>query len=363
MMIVGCDVEQLYPSMEVKMAAKLVEDAILESRVEWKDLEYMEGARMVAMNRSEEWLRRNKLDKIIPKRRNKGGTAPGVTGKDPSSREVGSQEQWVFPKVVLTKEDKRRILAAVIRVAVEVLFETHLYTFGGKTFLQKKGGPIGLRATCAVARLVMNMWDKEWLRMMDKVKLDIKEYMRYMDDGRVFMHCIKKGWRWEKGELVWRREWMDEDKERSLQEITKRAVDCSMQEVYEFLTFTTEIGEEYEGGWLPTLDVSLKIEERSGRVDWRFFEKPTTSRTTVQRRSAMGGIVKAQILANDLVRRLLNTGEGLPGQESVKVVDDYSLKLRRSGHGREKVQEIIIAGIRGFERKVKRRRKERKTAL
>ena len=73
------------------------------------------------------------MDKIIPKRRNKGGTAPGVTGKDPRSGDVGSQEQWIFPNVVLTKEDKKRILAAVIRVAVEVLFETHLYTFGGRT--------------------------------------------------------------------------------------------------------------------------------------------------------------------------------------------------------------------------------------
>ena len=35
--IVGADVEQLYPSLEMKMAAMLVEKAILESGVEWKD--------------------------------------------------------------------------------------------------------------------------------------------------------------------------------------------------------------------------------------------------------------------------------------------------------------------------------------
>ena len=103
---------------------------------------------------------------------------------------MGSQEQWIFPEVVLSKEDKRRILAAVIRVVVEVLFSNHLYTFGGKTFRQKKGGPIGLRATCAIARLVMHMWDKVWLGMMRGQGVDIEEYARYMDDGRVFMYCL-----------------------------------------------------------------------------------------------------------------------------------------------------------------------------
>ena len=64
-----------------------------------------------------------------------------------------------------------------------------------------------------------------------------------------------------------------------------------MQEVFEFLRFMTEIGEEYEDGWLPTLDISLKVEEETGEVKCKFFENPTTSKT--------------QILANDLVRRLI----------------------------------------------------------
>ena len=360
MMIVGCDVEQLYPSLEMRMAAKLVEEAILQSKVRWKDLEYMEGARMVAMNRSEEWLRQEGLDKIIPKRRKKGGTAPGVTGKDPTSRNVGCQEQWVFPEVVLTEEEKRKILAAVIRVAVEVLFSSHLYTFGGKTFLQKEGGPIGLRATCAVARLVMHMWDQAWLGKMKMQGVDIEEYARYMDDGRVFMFCIKRGWRWTEGELVWKRDWAKEDEGRSLQEVTKAAVDRSMQEVYSFLRFTTETGNEFEDGWLPTLDISLRVEEETGEVKWKFFEKPTTARTTVQSRSAMGGLIKTQILANDLVRRLLNTKEDLPKAEIEKVVDAYTAKLERSGHSRSKIIEIAVAGIRGYEKKVRRRKKEGK---
>ena len=146
--IVGFDVEQLYPSLEMGTAAKIIEEMILKSKIRWTDLEYMEGARMVALNKSEDWIRKEGLSRIIPRRRKRQGTRPGPTGKDPRSRDIGSQEQWIFPDIVLTEDEKRRILAAVVRVAVEILFSTHLYTFGGEVFLQQKGGPIGLRATC-----------------------------------------------------------------------------------------------------------------------------------------------------------------------------------------------------------------------
>ena len=44
-----------------------------------------------------------------------------------------------------------------IAIATQVLFKSHLYTFGGEDFRQVVGGPIGLRATCAIARLVVVM--------------------------------------------------------------------------------------------------------------------------------------------------------------------------------------------------------------
>ena len=120
-------------------------------------------------------------------------------------------------------------------------------------------------------------------------------------------------------------------------ERTKAVIDGTMQGILPFLKFTTEVGEDFCDGWLPTLDVSLWVDEETSEVKWKFYEKPTASATTVQNKSAMGGVIKTQILANDLVRRLLNTGRGLPKEETWKVVDKYSAKLFRSGHRREKV--------------------------
>ena len=49
---------------------------------------------------------------------------------------------------------------------------------------------------------------------------------------------------------------------------------------------------------------------------------------TVQKRSAMGENQKVQILSNEVRRRLLNTREGLEGDERIRVLDTYAVKLK-----------------------------------
>ena len=48
----------------------------------------------------------------------------------------GDQDQWRFPEVKLKDDEKRMIVVEVIKITTEVLFETHLYTFGGKIYKQ-----------------------------------------------------------------------------------------------------------------------------------------------------------------------------------------------------------------------------------
>ena len=105
---------------------------------------------------------------------------------------------------------------------------------------------------------------------------------------------------------MWMEEWEVEDAGVGLKEVTKRVVNKSMQEVLPFLNITTEIGEDFEDGWLPTLDISLKVDERE-QVLWKIYEKPTASKVTVQSRSVMGGgccnIVPRYIVPRDIVPR------------------------------------------------------------
>ena len=77
-----------------------------------------------------------------------------------------------------------------IQIGVLTMMSTHRYSFNGKTYLQKAGGPIGLHATCAVAHVVMNTWDIRWLEMMATNRLEILTGIRYMDDICAFMYAI-----------------------------------------------------------------------------------------------------------------------------------------------------------------------------
>ena len=54
---------------------------------------------------------------------------------------------------------------------------------------------IGLRGTCALARLVMCHWVLKWKEMLTRNRVRIVEYMRYMDDGRAFLSPLKPCWR------------------------------------------------------------------------------------------------------------------------------------------------------------------------
>ena len=176
MILVGCDVEALYPSLDLKECGRIVEEEVMRTSIQWEDLDYLEGTRLIALNRSAEYCRSHgKLRGILPVRRKKTGSRPGVTGKGPLGAERGDQEQWKWPNVQLTEEDKRAIVAEVVKIVTEVMFDNHLYTFGGKTFRQKKGGPIGLRGTCAIARLVMCNWDRRWKQMMVHNNITITE--------------------------------------------------------------------------------------------------------------------------------------------------------------------------------------------
>ena len=52
--------------------------------------------------------------------------------------------EWgVWPKRLLTSQDRRQIVAEVLALAVGAFFETHVYTSRGACYKQVEGSPIG----------------------------------------------------------------------------------------------------------------------------------------------------------------------------------------------------------------------------
>ena len=108
--------------------------------------------------------------------------------------------------------------------------------------------------------------------------------------------------------MVYCKKWELEDEQETLLSIRVKALQESMKGLASYLQFTNETGNDYADGGLPTLDTNL-IVGSNNQILYKYYEKPTTTITTVRMSTAMAENPKMQCLANDLVRRLLNTKE------------------------------------------------------
>ena len=200
------------------------------------------------------------------------------------------------------------------------------------------------------------MWDSKWMERMTRVWLVFWLAMRYMDDGRAFLPAVKPGWRWVDEDLKYCRRWELEDSDLTPTERTKRVLHGSMRDIEEFLNFTMETGEDFDSGWLATLDTDLQVNS-GNRVEYKFYQKPMASNVGVQKQSAMKENGKMKTLSNDLTRRLLNTSESLGMDERITVIDDYGQRMLNSGFGITQSQKIVLNGIKDYERKLRESRK------
>ena len=98
---------------------------------------------------------------------------------------------------------------------MRVIFENFNYKFGGNTYQQASGGPIGARVTMAAARLVMQDWGFQVRATLELAKMEVAMLSGYVDDVRKGATSLRLGqrfdittWTWQ-----WSEEALNEDEE------------------------------------------------------------------------------------------------------------------------------------------------------
>ena len=356
--IVGADVESLYPNLSDVHIADIVYKAIMETEVKLENINYKEAVRYLALNWTEKECRMSEVRRALPWRLSKQGSRPGMTGAGPMGPDEGTVCQWTFPRITLSELEKKKILANVMRISVLTMFHSHIYTFDNNFYLQKQGGPIGLRATCAVARLTMIEWDREWTKLLTTLGLSFEEAARYMDDLRVYLYGIKQGWRWYDGELCWTEEWEQEDRVsgRSDLERTCDILKTSMNMVFTFMNFTIESALDFADCRLPTLDFKLWV-RADNQIMFTFFEKPTCSNQVLNRFTALSENTKVSNMTSEVIRRMMHVSEQLPMDERVVVLDRLGQKLANSDYDLAMIRRGMIGGLKGYEKRLEQSRK------
>ena len=87
-----------------------------------------------------------------------------------------------------------------------------------------------------------------------------------------------------------------EDQNLSRTEVTRRILQGTMTGIEDFLEFTTETEEEFDG-WLPSLDTNLAV-DKENMIVYKLFEKPMSANTVLHFRTAMPEDAKIRSLAN-----------------------------------------------------------------
>ena len=300
--IIGADVEGLYPALDDIEVANICYHAILRSSIKFNNINYQKASIYVAMNLTREEAAIHPLGRVLPKRKHQRSSRPWVTG---SMKEA--EAKWVTPDIEWTEMEKRLMVAEMTRVGVIVMMNTHLFRWNGKLYLQKKGGPIGLRATCAVARVVMLFWDDKLAEVMKFNNIKLDDGMRYMDDVRLVLDALHEGWRYMDGGLYFSEGWRMEDlaTEESGTQRTARILKDMMNDIMKFLNLTVEICDDFGDYKLPTLDLEIWI-QAGKQIIYEYFEKPMNTNLVLEKTSALSENTRVSSLSQEVVRVLLN---------------------------------------------------------
>ena len=77
-MIVGADVEALYPSLSDVDVALICFQAVMDTKIKFDNVNYRAATQYIALNLSETERRLSPLAKILPRRTTNVGAKPGV---------------------------------------------------------------------------------------------------------------------------------------------------------------------------------------------------------------------------------------------------------------------------------------------
>ena len=219
--LIGSDVVSLFPSLTADRTAKAVRSQAEKIEIKWENVDTRWLCMYIHQNR-ELSSDLSQVEKFLPRRRKgKRGPEPGLSSKECLKRylecqyENGELSSWEWPENSPKGKEINQLVAIMLEIAIKFFFSNFTYTFGGETFLQCTGGPIGARITMCIARLVMQEWWDNFKLILDKSSLKYLLMGIYVDDGRMVVKKLRRGERFvidgATGLFKFNEKWQEED--------------------------------------------------------------------------------------------------------------------------------------------------------
>ena len=369
------DVQALYPSLDVEGSSEIVARFVRDSKVEIRGIDWRQTQVFVASNMDVHELKREGVLGLVPSRTKKRGPRPGSNTLElrrKKRKETGPAEQpvsdpsskWTLttPEESLSEEEKRKLLSLAVKIATRTIFCHHCYEFNGQVYRQSKGGPIGLRFTSIISRIVMDHWILVFLAKLLAAGVEIHGVMKYVDNVNLVMALLPLGTRWEKDALVTKEKWRVEDLEagKDQESVTMEAVRVAACSVLPWLSFTADSPNQHPNLKVPMLDLQVWVchpgpgEARDYDIlAWSFFEKQTSSKKVLRASSAFSWRSKLITMNMEVWRRMRNCTRQLTLKARAKVLGTFVVKLRESGYVESTVSGMLESGLTFYTRKLR----------
>ena len=353
------DIVKWYPSMEIKRILEIVKELIIEAEIEVEIVDYERLSIYIAANLDKNEIENEKLEQVIHRR--KEGKRAGLTNKHILVTE-GENSQWEEPKRKPNKFERKKMLAVAICIGVKLVMENHIYQFGGELRKQRKGGPIGVELTGALADLVMLHWDRKFLETLEKVNISVKGYKRFKDDTNIMLRPVDRTLKYEGGKLIKKTE-KEINSENKLEndeismEVVKSVADSLEEMIKTEIDFPSKPKNKEKK--MPILDIQVWVKEvvkengvKSKQIYYEFYEKPMASKFVMMQRSAAPLSQKRTVLTQEGIRRLKNCKLELNWAEKTKHLDGLMQKIKNSGYEEKFRLEVLKSSINGFAKRV-----------
>ena len=338
--LVGNDVEALFPSIKDVEGARMVRCALEKSDIIIEGFDHLTALQYLRLVGGKGYLKSVGLGRLEPRWRGKRCDLLSLGGD--KSKENAN---WNNYRGVIGEKEKRAIVSRTVEVAILVAMGHHLYSFGGKIYLQAGGGPIGMRFTACLAAAIMKIWDMAWIDLMEREGLVSYLYKRYVDDSRNLLPPLKEGWIWDGCCFKFcEDQYINDmsntstmnDQIRTTTELTKAM--CSL---VNFLKFTGEDYTQFDGR-LPTLDTNMWVSE--SKVLFSFYEKPTVPNRVLDRLTALSDSALNASMIQEVVRRLKLCSNEVSLNEKKVILDTFSQKLINSNYSVGEARKILVHG-------------------
>ena len=358
------DVKALYPSLDAVHVAALVRDTTVNSNITF-EVDKEELSLYLAITRSRDELTRLGLDEVTHTRKSRIGRAPGITTEEVLNRRKGAyNSKFNKPSREPENNETRLMISLALESAVLAVMNGHMYKFSSVVRRQQNGGPIGLRVSGSLARLVMIHWSKKVQSVINTACNEIRELSNfrlhcikiYVDDTNIICDVLPPGIKFckLKHKLVVDKSMIEQQIRMPVDTRTAEIFQDIGNNIFQYIKLTVDSPSNHDDGWMPVLDIKVNVQDKE--ILFCHYRKPMCNSRLILARSALPTKTKMTTAVCEGLRILQNTSPSLGWDFAANQLSELALRLKHSGYREKFREEVIRCAVIGHERKVERER-------